>query len=171
MKKRSRHPFSGVQAKLSGDIIVDIEKTLGGNMEKTPVAIAHAAKDEQGEWRESHDLETHLIGVAALAADFAKTFGPEWAELAGRWHDLGKYQPRFQHYIRRASGFEADFHADAHITGEDSPGKPGKAPHSTAGALLAQERFGTAGRGLKQLEAAPIPCHLLHRPDSPLGAN
>src|SRR5690606_11255728 len=70
---------------------------------------------------------------------FASRFGPQWALLAGRWHDLGKFRARFQRYIRRASGFQAD----AHITGE-----AGKAPHSTAGALLAVERFGLAGRVL-----------------------
>ncbi len=81
-----------------------------------------------------------------LAACHARTFGAEdWAHLAGLWHDLGKYRPRFQHYIRQASGFEAD----AHIKGEAH----GKAPHSTAGAMLACERFGMSGRVLAYLIA------------------
>lgn len=101
--------------------------------------IAHAAKDFDGNWRPPHDLADHLNEVGALAAEFARTFGSEWAQLAGRWHDLGKYRQRFQNYIRLASGFEAD----AHIKGES-----GKAPHSTAGALLACDRFGPAGRVL-----------------------
>lgn len=79
-----------------------------------------------------------------MAADHAQRFGPNWARLAGRWHDLGKYRARFQRYIRRASGFEAD----AHISGE-----AGKAPHSTAGAMLACERFGLSGRVLAYLIA------------------
>ena len=87
-------------------------------------AIAHAAKDSTGNWRPPHDLDEHLRAVGALAAHFANRCGAEWAHLAGRWHDLGKYRPRFQRYIRQASGFEAD----AHIKGE-----AGKAPHSTAG--------------------------------------
>lgn len=106
--------------------------------------IAHAAKDGDGNWREPHDLAEHLAGVASLAAGFAKTFGEDWARLAGLWHDLGKYRPRFQKYIRQASGFEAD----AHIKGE-----AGKAPHSTAGAVLACDRFGPAGRVLAYLIA------------------
>ncbi|WP_296820378.1 CRISPR-associated helicase Cas3' [Thiobacillus sp.] len=101
--------------------------------------IAHAAKDFDGNWRPPHDLADHLNEVGVLAAEFARTFGSEWAQLAGRWHDLGKYRQRFQNYIRLASGFEAD----AHIKGES-----GKAPHSTAGALLACDRFGPAGRVL-----------------------
>ena len=107
-------------------------------MSQTLRPIAHAAQNPDGSWRDPHDLADHLAGVASLAADHARAFGGEdWACLAGLWHDLGKYRPRFQHYIRQASGFEAD----AHIKGE-----AGKSPHSTAGALLACDRFGAAGR-------------------------
>ena len=108
------------------------------------IPIAHAAKDHDGNWRPPHDLADHLNEVGTLAADFAQAFGPDWARLAGRWHDLGKYRLRFQNYIRLASGFEAD----AHIKGE-----AGKAPHSTAGALLSCDRFGPAGRVLAYLIA------------------
>lgn len=106
--------------------------------------IAHAARDEAGDWRTPHDLVEHLHEVGELSAEFARRFGPDWARLAGRWHDLGKFRPRFQKYIRLASGFEAD----AHIKCE-----AGKAPHSTAGALLATDRFGEAGRVLAYLIA------------------
>ncbi len=111
---------------------------------KTLYPIAHAARDAAGDWRDPHDLVDHLESVGNLAADFAAHFGADWAQLAGRWHDLGKFRPRFQRYIRLASGFEAD----AHIKGE-----AGKAPHSTAGALLALERFKVAGRVLAYLIA------------------
>jgi CRISPR-associated endonuclease/helicase Cas3 len=106
--------------------------------------IAHAARNPDGSWRDPHDLLEHLSNVGTLAAAFAEQFGSGWARLAGRWHDLGKYRPRFQRYIRLASGFEAD----AHIKGE-----AGKAPHSTAGAVLATDRFGSAGRVLAYLIA------------------
>ncbi len=108
------------------------------------VPIAHAARDENGNWRDPHDLTEHSHSVGELAADFAQRFGTDWARLAGRWHDLGKFRPRFQKYIRLASGFEAD----AHIKGE-----AGKAPHSTAGAMLAIDRFNVAGRVLAYLIA------------------
>lgn len=107
-------------------------------------SIAHAAKNPDGSWRDPHDLLEHLSSVGTLAAVFAEQYGSGWARLAGRWHDLGKYRPRFQRYIRLASGFEAD----AHIKGE-----AGKAPHSTAGAMLATDRFGSAGRVLAYLIA------------------
>ncbi|TQV62471.1 MAG: CRISPR-associated helicase Cas3' [Halothiobacillaceae bacterium] len=107
--------------------------------------IAHVAREAGVDaWREPHDLEEHLLGVAAMAAEFAQGYGAQWADVAARWHDLGKYRPRFQRYIRLASGFEAD----AHIKGE-----AGKAPHSTAGALFACEQFGLAGRVLAYLIA------------------
>jgi len=108
--------------------------------------IAHVAKNSDGQWREPHDLATHLLEVAALSAKHAQGYGLQWARLAGLWHDLGKYRSRFQKYIRGVSGFEFD--PDAHIKGE-----AGKAPHSTAGALLAVDRFGTAGRVLAYLIA------------------
>lgn len=106
--------------------------------------IAHAARGLDGNWREPHDLAEHLVGVSVLAAHFAKAFGADWARLAGLWHDLGKYRQRFQNYIRLASGFEAD----AHIKGEAA-----RAPHSTAGALLACDYFGPAGRVLAYIIA------------------
>ncbi|EQD62448.1 DEAD/DEAH box helicase:HD domain protein, partial [mine drainage metagenome] len=106
---------------------------------RTYEPIAHAAQYPDGAWRDPHDLAEHLREVGALAASFAQHYGAGWARLAGRWHDLGKYRPRFQHYIRQVSGFEAD----AHIKGEVG----GKAPHSTAGAMLAKEHFKQAGFG------------------------
>ncbi len=112
--------------------------------------IAHAAREPGTDvWRKPHDLAAHSLDTAQRAAAFARSFGSDWAELAGRWHDLGKYRLRFQKYIRLASGFESD----AHIRGEDSGGRPGKAPHSTAGALLAVDRFGAEGRILAYLIA------------------
>lgn len=118
--------------------------TLKPDMEFTR-NIAHAAREKDRDaWREPHDLEDHLLSVAALAAEFARRYGPRWADIAARWHDLGKYRPRFQKYIRQASGFEVD----AHIKGE-----AGKAPHSTAGALFACDKFSVAGRVLAYLIA------------------
>jgi len=106
--------------------------------------IAHARPTGDGKF-ELHLLPDHLRKVATLAREFAKAFGGgDWAHLAGLWHDLGKFRPRFQKYIRNATGFEAD----AHIKGE-----LGRAPHSTAGALLACDRFGPAGRVLAYLIA------------------
>lgn len=96
--------------------------------------IAHVARDDDGTWREPHDLTEHLAGVAALAACFARTFGEDWARLAGLWHDLGKYRPGFQTYIRNKSGFERE---NAHIEGTGN-----RVEHSAAGAVHAIDTLG-----------------------------
>jgi CRISPR-associated endonuclease/helicase Cas3 len=80
-----------------------------------------------------HLLVDHLQAVADLAANFSASFeaceaSRRWAHLAGLWHDLGKYRPGFQRYVRQADN------ADAHIEGKVA-GR-GKT-HSAAGALWA----------------------------------
>jgi CRISPR-associated endonuclease/helicase Cas3 len=96
-------------------------------------AIAHVTEVEP---RQPQLLIDHLHGVERLAKKFASRFdAAEWAQLAGRWHDLGKFSDEFQHYIRKESGFEVELVATA----------PGRVDHSSAGALLAMERFGQLG--------------------------
>lgn len=90
--------------------------------------IAHIKLDDQGNWAQPHGLEEHLLQTAKLAHAFALEIGADWAELAGRWHDLGKYRKKFQGYIRHQSGYEAE---NAHIENAK------RAPHSTAGAIHA----------------------------------
>ncbi len=63
-------------------------------------------------------------------------FGNEdWAEIAGRWHDLGKYSLDFQEYIRDQSGYERE---NAHV---ERPNMKGRVNHSSAGALYAFLQF------------------------------
>ena len=107
-------------------------------------SLAHVSGAHEGVWR-AHGLGEHLRAVSSLAADFARPFGSSaTAGLAGLWHDLGKYRPGFQRYIRQAKG------EDAHIEGKVSG--PDKT-HSTAGALLACDRYGRAGHVLAYLIA------------------
>ena len=88
-----------------------------------------------------HLLDDHLHKVAELAGGFADGYGKEWAHLAGLWHDLGKFRPGFQRYIRQANN------VDAHIEGRI---KDRDKTHSAAGALWAEhlltERFGPQGQ-------------------------
>lgn len=106
--------------------------------------FAHVRQPTEGKEKwEEHYLEDHLRAVASRAAQFAMPFGSgDWAELAGLWHDLGKYQQGFQEYIRTASGYEAHIET-----------APGRIDHSTAGAIHAYQQFGLKGRILAYLIA------------------
>jgi len=104
------------------------------------VYAAHISEDKT-----IHLLEEHLCNVGDRAKTYASTFGSgEWARLAGRWHDLGKYSAAFQKKIHEANGMEA------HIEHE---GSTGKVNHSSAGALHAVEKLGVHGRILAYLIA------------------
>lgn len=91
--------------------------------------IAHAPLT-QGQ--APHDLEAHLLAVEELARGFAQDFGPEWAALAGRWHDLGKYRPGFQRYLALSN--DSDGHIEGRVAGKDKT-------HSAAGALWAIQQL------------------------------
>lgn len=94
------------------------------------------------EWQR---LETHLSGVAELAAERAEWVGaPQAAELLGLWHDLGKYSQAFQEYLH-ASGSRGGHEAET----------SGRIDHSTAGAQRVVREFGILG----QLLAYPIAGH------------
>jgi len=54
---------------------------------------------------EEHDLSDHLLNVSRIAALFAVEFGnADWAAAAGMLHDLGKFNPKWQEYIRKSNG-------------------------------------------------------------------
>ncbi len=95
--------------------------------------VAHVKLLEGSDnWDKPHELYDHLIDTSILAKKLANGLGSEWAEIAGKWHDLGKYRNRFQEYIRLQSGYECE---NAHIENAK------RAPHSTAGAIHAVQTF------------------------------
>jgi CRISPR-associated endonuclease/helicase Cas3 len=82
-----------------------------------------------------HLLLDHLQAVAALAAEFSQSFDSadptlRWAYLAGLWHDLGKYRPGFQRYVR----LDENAHIEGKVAGREKT-------HSAAGALWALRRL------------------------------
>ncbi|WP_432452138.1 CRISPR-associated helicase Cas3' [Agarivorans sp. QJM3NY_29] len=117
--------------------------------------IAHVVKLEDGSWSTPHLLNTHLLEVEKIASSLASGVSTHWVALAGRWHDLGKYQAAFQDYIRNQSGFERE---NAHI----EQGKSQRVTHSTAGAIHAIE---TLGKGYGHLLAYLIAGHHAGLPD------
>ncbi|HEA3202285.1 TPA: CRISPR-associated helicase Cas3' [Aeromonas veronii] len=122
--------------------------------------IAHVRINDDGTWAEPHLLDEHLIHVAKMAASFAHSFGAGWAELAGRWHDLGKYSENWQSYLRSKSGYEAE---NAHMEQQF-----GRVPHSMGGAIHAIEKLGP---GVGHLLAYLIAGHHAGLPDWYEGAS
>ncbi|WP_082524964.1 CRISPR-associated endonuclease Cas3'' [Pseudorhodoferax sp. Leaf274] len=122
---------------------------------KPKTALAHIRLEADGQRVVEHWLVDHSLDVASLARDFAATFGPQWAAIAGRWHDLGKFRPGFYRYIRGVSG------ADAHLEGKWPTGN--EKTHSAAGALhaldLFEQRYGPAGRVVARVLAYVIAGH------------
>jgi len=79
-----------------------------------------------GPW---HDLIEHLECTSKAACENGAKFGAgEVARLAGLWHDIGKFNPEFQEYLRRCH--------DADLAGKTAP-KGGSVPHAVYGAMLA----------------------------------
>jgi CRISPR-associated endonuclease/helicase Cas3 len=100
-----------------------------------------------------HDLGAHLQGVAGRAAVFAPLGAAAFAHLAGLWHDLGKFRPGFQAYVRQ----DGELHVEGRsIVSADKT-------HSAAGALHALDQFGRtpgpAGRAAGWLLAHLIAAH------------
>ncbi len=90
-------------------------------------------------------LEDHLDLVAKYAIEFAeKLNATEWANLLGYWHDLGKYDPRFQAYLK---------------------GEPTKVTHSSFGAQHAIEQFPEAFKPFAYLLSYCILGHHAGLPD------
>jgi len=90
--------------------------------------IARARQGKDGGWHQQLLID-HLEGTARRAGEFAAAFwSRDWGELLGWWHDLGKFDPKWQDYIRRKTGYDPE----AHI--ETEKGRPN---HSTAGAIHA----------------------------------
>lgn len=107
------------------------QKIWGTN--EFPFPLAHIKKNPDGSWAKPHHIKQHLSQTAKLASLFAFDFGNcDWAELVGLLHDLGKYHPDWQKYIRKETGYDED----AHIEGYE-----GRPNHSATGAVYVFEKF------------------------------
>lgn len=95
-------------------------------MEKCSGLYAHTPSHGRG-W---HDLTSHLSHTAAKArANGAKFGAGDISYWAGLWHDLGKFNPEFQEYLRRCEL----------AARRDEPPPPKSVPHAIYGAALAAD--------------------------------
>lgn len=116
------------------------DRSLPAEGGDAPLAHARLCPDS-GQWV-FHELEEHLSGVSRLAAEFCLPFAAqEWGAIAGLWHDLGKYRPGFQSYLRAAVGLDQ---ANVPV---------GRVKHAIAGAIYAVRAQGAYGRLLAYLIA------------------
>lgn len=78
--------------------------------------------------RDWHDLIEHLQQTSAIARKNGEKFGAgELARLAGLWHDVGKFNPEFQRYLRDCEKAKR----------EGTPAPVKGTPHAVYGAILA----------------------------------
>lgn len=104
-------------------------------MNEIPTFAAHYRASD-GHWQ---TLESHLVGVADLASQFAaKLQLSKQGELLGLLHDLGKYSIEFQNYLKSATGA---LNQDEDEEWVDSEKLKGKVDHSTAGAQLVWQKL------------------------------
>jgi CRISPR-associated endonuclease/helicase Cas3 len=96
-------------------------------------SVMHYAHTREGagmdQWQ---SLAEHLDEVAKRAEVHATAFGSSaWGDLAGRWHDLGKYADDFQKYLRQlaedpavldVSVEDGNRHRVDHSSGRSRPG-------------------------------------------------
>ncbi len=93
--------------------------------------LARLIKDADGGVRKQL-LADHLNGVAVSAGEFAAKFGNrDWGQVLGWWHDLGKFHPHWQSYLRRRTGYDDE---------SDPEGSKQKIHHSNVGAVLAMQK-------------------------------
>jgi CRISPR-associated endonuclease/helicase Cas3 len=88
-------------------------------------------------------LYEHLKNVAGRASRHADVFGSApWGELAGWWHDLGKYGPDFQSYLLSFVGDPSIVDASVLDDSGNTQGSRRRVDHSSAGAVHVYERCG-----------------------------
>lgn len=117
--------------------------------------VAHL--DDAGKFQ---TLAAHLVSVSEMTSRFAAKIGlGDAGELIGLMHDLGKYNPEFQNYLRSAVGLLDQDQDESYV---DPHKAKGKIDHSTAGAQAIWREFqksGAAEKAIGELLAICVASH------------
>lgn len=116
---------------------METQKTTG-SMDSSRQYYAHTDPENPGKTPEEGAkwqlLEDHLRGTAELARKFASAFNAgDWGYVVGLLHDLGKYHPGFQSYLKAQNGMDS---SDC----DDNPAS-GRPNHSGMGAILSYKKW------------------------------
>jgi CRISPR-associated endonuclease/helicase Cas3 len=100
-----------------------------------PAIYAHTRKDRpEAEWE---PLPYHLKRVAARAEAFCAGFAPGFGRALGLLHDIGKYQPGFQAYLRACAATDGESTAESLRTQHAIVGATWAWEQQAAGMMLA----------------------------------
>ena len=124
---------------ISSDALVRVSKI---HHAEGSLIFAHSKEDSSLEsW---HLLEDHLNSVANRASGFAASFeAQQWAEIAGRTHDLGKGTRAWQGYLRDENGVEDEF---SRYYKKHHKKKEHKKKHADVGACYLYQASNNAGK-------------------------
>jgi CRISPR-associated endonuclease/helicase Cas3 len=100
-----------------------------------PAIYAHTRKNRpEAEWE---PLPDHLERVADRAEAFCAGFAPGFGRALGLLHDIGKYQPRFQAYLRACAATDGESTAESQRTQHAIVGATWAWEQQAAGMMLA----------------------------------
>ncbi|CAA7616889.1 CRISPR-associated helicase Cas3' [Magnetospirillum sp. SS-4] len=128
----------------------DATHDLAEHLEET-AALAHVGNGT------IHTLASHLSGTARLSRCFAGRIGlPQAGYLLGLSHDIGKYAPAFQAYLKSAARMLDPDRDEDYV---DAASLKGRIDHSTAGAQIIWRSLGGTHEKLAQFLALCCASH------------
>lgn len=125
-KAQGRTPLTSNVCAITIVLCLTADTFPKGFLRPNGICILTAFAHSRNDLGHRHELVAHLRDVASTAREFARSFGAqELGYAAGLFHDLGKFHPDFQSYLRWC---------------EEHPGRRGpRIDHKGAGATLVEQ--------------------------------